>query len=63
LKILYAEPVSGSGAPGEVLDDRLTIACGSGALRLIRLQRAGKSVMSAHELLRGFSLPKGSLIK
>ena len=60
LKILYAEPVNGSGAPGELLDDKLTIACGSGALRLVRLQRAGKSVMSAHELLRGFALPCGS---
>ena len=59
LKILYAEPVSGSGSPGLVLDDRLTIACGDSALRLRRLQRAGKSVMTAEELLRGFSLPKG----
>ena len=60
LKILYAEPVDGSGPPGTLLDDALTVACGSGALRLIRLQRAGKSVMSASELLRGFTLPKGS---
>jgi len=59
LKILYAEPVSGSGSPGLVLDDRLTIACGNGALRLLRLQRAGKSVMTAEDLRRGFSLPKG----
>jgi methionyl-tRNA formyltransferase len=60
LKILYAEPEEGSGAPGEILDDRLTIACGSGALRLVRLQRAGRGVMSAAELLRGFSLPPGT---
>jgi len=60
LKILYAEPVQGSGAAGELLDERLTIACGSGAVRLVRLQRAGRGVMSAGELLRGFSLPKGS---
>jgi methionyl-tRNA formyltransferase len=60
LKILYAEPVSGKGAPGEVLDNNLTIACGEGALRLARLQRAGKSPMSAEELLRGFALPKGA---
>ena len=51
-----------AGAPGEVLDDKLTIACGSGVLRLVRLQRAGRGVMSAHELLRGFSLPKGTLL-
>jgi methionyl-tRNA formyltransferase len=60
LKILFAEPEDGAGAPGEILDGRLTIACGSGALRLVRLQRAGRGVMSATELLRGFSLPKGS---
>ncbi len=59
LKILYAEPAEGFGAPGELLDNNLTVACGSGALRLVRLQRAGKSVMSACELLRGFSLPRG----
>jgi methionyl-tRNA formyltransferase len=60
LKILYAEPAEGAGAPGEVLDDRLTVACGSGALRLIRLQRAGRGVMTANELLRGFALPRSS---
>ncbi|MDE2133141.1 MAG: methionyl-tRNA formyltransferase [Alphaproteobacteria bacterium] len=59
LKILYAEPVAGSGAPGELLDDNLTVACGCGALRLVRLQRAGRGVMAACELLRGFSLPRG----
>ncbi len=59
LKILYAEPVSGSGAPGTLLDDKLTVACGDGALRLVRLQRAGKSVMTADELLRGFVLHVG----
>jgi len=59
LKILYAEPVSGSGAPGMLIDDKLTVACGEGALRLVRLQRAGKSVMTADELLRGFALSKG----
>jgi methionyl-tRNA formyltransferase len=60
LKILYAEPVSGKGVPDEILDDALTVACGNGALKLIRLQRAGKSVMTADELLRGFALPKGT---
>jgi len=59
LKILYAEPVEGNGAPGTLLDARLSVACGEGALSLIRLQRAGKSAMTAEELLRGFALPKG----
>jgi methionyl-tRNA formyltransferase len=62
LKILYAEPAAGSGAPGDALDDRLTIACGSGALRLVRLQRAGKGVMEAKDLLRGFALPRGTML-
>lgn len=60
LKILYAEPVEGRGMPGTLLDDRLTVACGDGALRLVRLQRAGKSAMTADELQRGFSLSKDS---
>jgi methionyl-tRNA formyltransferase len=59
LKILYAEPVSGAGAPGEILDDRLTVACGDGALRLTRLQRAGRGALEAREFLRGFSLAPG----
>ena len=60
LKILYSETVNGSGAPGEMLGDDLTIACGEGALRLVRLQRAGRGVMSVSELLRGFALPRGA---
>ena len=60
LKILFAEPEDQNGAPGEVLDDRLAIACGKGSVRLVRVQRAGKSVMTASELLRGFALPGGS---
>jgi methionyl-tRNA formyltransferase len=60
LKILYAEPVSGSGRPGVLLDDALTVGCGDGALRLIKVQRAGKSVMTAAELLKGFALPPGT---
>jgi methionyl-tRNA formyltransferase len=59
LKVLYAEPFDGAGEPGEILDDQFAVACGQGALRLLRLQRAGKSVMTAEELLRGFALPKG----
>jgi methionyl-tRNA formyltransferase len=60
LKILYAEPATGNGAPGEIINDQLTVACGEGALALRRLQRAGGRVMSADELLRGFVLPKGA---
>jgi methionyl-tRNA formyltransferase len=60
LKILYAEPVSGKGAAGEVIADNLTIACGEGALRLVKVQRAGGKAMDAGELLKGFALPPGT---
>ncbi len=60
LKILYAEPVPGQGNPGEVIGDDLTIACGSGALRLLKVQRAGGKAMAAADLLKGFALPRGS---
>jgi methionyl-tRNA formyltransferase len=59
LKILYAVPAEGSGKPGEILDDRLTIACGEGALQLTRVQRAGRGAADATEILRGFPLRKG----
>ncbi len=58
-KVLGAEVAEGEGAPGQVLDDELTIACGEGALRLTRLQRAGKAPMEAEALLRGFAIPPG----
>lgn len=51
-----------AGAFGEVLDDRLTIACGGGAIRPIRVQRAGKAAMATAELLRGFDIAAGTVI-
>jgi methionyl-tRNA formyltransferase len=60
LKILYAEPVSGKGAPGEVIGGDLTIACGEGALRLVKVQRPGGKAMEAGEMLKGFALPPGA---
>jgi methionyl-tRNA formyltransferase len=59
LKMLYAVPAMGRGAPGELLDDRLTVACGDGALRITRVQRAGRAAQDAEEFLRGFPLRKG----
>jgi methionyl-tRNA formyltransferase len=56
VKILLCEMASGSGEPGAVLDDRLTIACAQGALRIRELQRAGKQPMTAEEFLRGTTL-------
>jgi len=49
-------------APGTVLDDRLTIACGEGALRILELQRAGRQAMKADEFLRGTPLPAGTRV-
>jgi len=60
LKILYAEPAAGKGAPGEVIGDDLTISCGEGALKLTRVQRAGSKAMAADELLKGFALLPGT---
>jgi methionyl-tRNA formyltransferase len=58
IKVLLAEPVSGSGAQGEVIAP-LTIACGEGALKFLSLQRAGKAVMKADDFARGFTLAVG----
>lgn len=62
IKVLRASLANGSGRPGKVLDDALTVACGAGAIRLTELQRAGKKPMSAAELLRGFALSKGKTV-
>jgi methionyl-tRNA formyltransferase len=59
IKVLAAKEVSGSGEPGTLLDEALTIACGSGAIRVEKLQRAGKQPMAAADFLRGTRLPAG----
>lgn len=56
VKILRCELAKGSGAPGEVLDNQLTIACGEGAIRILELQREGKARMQAIDFLRGVKL-------
>ncbi len=60
VKLLASRLAEGQGTPGEVLDDALTIACGNGAVQLLRLQRAGKSAQDPDVFLRGFPVPKGS---
>ena len=62
VKALMTRVAEGSGAPGQVLDDALTIACGTGAVRLTRVQRPGKAAQSAEEMLRGFPVPAGSVL-
>jgi methionyl-tRNA formyltransferase len=59
VKILRCEMIDRSGAPGDVLDDHLTIACQEGALRILELQRAGKAPMKAEDFLRGTPLKAG----
>ena len=60
IKVLAAAVVEASGAAGEVLDERLTIACGSKAIRPTLLQRAGRTPMAADEVLRGYAIPVGT---
>ena len=59
-KVLAAEVADGTGEPGVTLDDALAVACDDGALRLTLLQRAGKPVMAAADLLRGKAIPAGT---
>ncbi|WP_375174259.1 methionyl-tRNA formyltransferase [Pseudooceanicola sp.] len=60
VKLLASRLVAGQGAPGEVLDDALRVACGTGAVQLLRLQRAGKGAQEAAEFLRGNPIPRGA---
>jgi methionyl-tRNA formyltransferase len=64
-RIKLLEAAVGSEAPhkpGEVLDDRLNIACGQGYILPVKVQRAGRSPMNPGELLRGFAIPKGTIL-
>jgi methionyl-tRNA formyltransferase len=62
IKVLRTSKGAGAcaGAPGTVLDDRLTVACGEGAVRILELQRAGRQPMQAQEFLRGTSVAAGT---
>jgi methionyl-tRNA formyltransferase len=61
IKVLACEVLDAKGAPGSFIDDRLAIACGTKAVRLLRLQREGKGAMEAGEFLRGFAIPAGTV--
>jgi methionyl-tRNA formyltransferase len=63
VKILRTTKGAGSGPPGQVLDDKLTVACGSGAVRLLQLQRAGKQPMGLDEFLRGTPLAPATVLQ
>ena len=62
VKVLQSALAEGFGTPGEALDDALTIACGEGAVRLLRLQRAGKQTTGAAEFLKGNRVPAGLVL-
>ncbi|HET9717550.1 MAG TPA: methionyl-tRNA formyltransferase [Pseudolabrys sp.] len=62
VKVLRSTRGAGSGTAGTIVDDKLTVACGEGSVRLVHLQRAGKQPMSSEEFLRGTPLPAGTRV-
>jgi len=60
IKVLRTTKGEGTGVPGTVLDDQLTVACADGAVRILELQRAGRQAMKAGEFLRGTSVAVGT---
>jgi methionyl-tRNA formyltransferase len=60
VRVLAADVMDFQGPAGTVLDDQLTIACATGAIRPRTVQRAGRGVMTTAELLRGFAIPAGT---
>lgn len=62
VKCLGSEMVDGTGAAGTVLDDKLTVGCGAGAIRLTRLQRAGKGAQDVDVFLRGWPITAGQVL-
>jgi methionyl-tRNA formyltransferase len=62
IKVLMSAVADGGGPAGQTLNDGLTVACGEGAVRLIRVQREGKAAQGAEELLRGHPIPAGTLL-
>jgi methionyl-tRNA formyltransferase len=63
VKVLRTTQSDGAGAPGTVLDDTLTIACGDGAIRILNLQPAGKRAMAADEFLNGTRIAPGAVLR
>ncbi len=60
IKVLRTTRGEGAGSPGTVIDDRLTVACSDGAVRILELQRSGRQPMKAEEFLRGTPLAAGT---
>ena len=62
LKVIAAAPVDGIGAPGTILDHALTVACGTGALRVLRVQAPGRAAMEVAAFLRGHPIAPGTIL-
>ena len=60
IKLLASRLADGQGTPGQTLTDHLTIACGTGAIEILRLQRAGKGAQDQDDFLRGRPVPAGT---
>jgi methionyl-tRNA formyltransferase len=60
VKVLRTTPADGTGVPGTVIDDDFTVGCGTGAVRILEAQRAGRQAMGAAEFLRGTALARGT---
>lgn len=60
VKFFRAETLAASGAPGTIVADDMSVACGSGAVRILQAQRPGRNAMSGGELLRGAKLTPGA---
>jgi methionyl-tRNA formyltransferase len=60
IKIYSCEIIEQQGMPGTVIDDKLTIACGNNSIRPLKIQRAGRNVITTQELLRGYKIPQGT---
>jgi methionyl-tRNA formyltransferase len=63
VKVLRTTKGDGAGAPGTLLDDQFTVACGEGAVRILELQRAGRQPMKTQEFLRGTPVAPGALLR
>jgi methionyl-tRNA formyltransferase len=61
-RIVEGQIVGASGPPGRVLGPGLTVACGEGALKILRAQRPGRAAMSEEALLRGYAIAPGTLL-
>jgi methionyl-tRNA formyltransferase len=62
IKVLRSTKGAGSGKPGQVLDEQLTVGCGEGAVRLVELQRAGRQRMRTEEFLRGTPIARACVL-